>query len=84
MTKTEIKRDGHLMGRYITEIEPIPVDWDKRPITTVYNDKNELVGRTYGPTQEELHTAHKERKCGVWCEYCYNEAMLLEGVPFKV
>ena len=63
-------------------IEPIPVDWEKRPIVRVYNNNNELVSRSYGETPEELLKAHLEGKCGMWCDYCYNEALLVNGGPF--
>lgn len=63
-------------------IEPIPVDWAKRPVALVYNDKNELVERSYGKTPEELLQDHLDGKCGMNCDYCYNEALLVNGGPF--
>jgi hypothetical protein len=34
------------------EIQPIPEDWQKRPIIRQYNASNELIVRTYGKTEE--------------------------------
>lgn len=69
-------------SNYVNEIEPIPVDWNKRPIIRVYNGKNELVSRSYGQTPEERLKAHQEGKCDMWCDYCYNEALLVNGKFF--
>lgn len=71
----KFKRNGHICNT----IEPIPVDWDKRPIIKQYNDKNELIVRSYGETDEELLQAHLERRCGAFCGYCYHEAMVVIG-----
>lgn len=64
---------------YCNTIEPIPVDWDKRPVILVYGPGNILVARSYGETAEELLQAHFEHRCGVFCGYCYHEAMVSIG-----
>ena len=66
------------------EVQPIPVDWQKRTIVLVYNNKNELVQRTYGKTQEELLQEHLDGNCAMWCEYCYRAAMLSQGIPYNI
>lgn len=66
------------------EIEPIPVDWQKRPIVRQYNGNNELVVRTYGKTLEELLKDHIDGNCGMWCEHCYHAAMLTKDLPHDI
>lgn len=61
--------------KLVTAIEPIPSDWQDRPIVLQYNGNNELVTRSYGQTQEELLKAHKNGTCGIWCDYCYGCAI---------
>ena len=65
-------------------IEPIPVDWQKRPVVLVYNNNNELVERSYGKTPEELLQDHLDGKCGLFCEHCYAAAMHSIGVPYNI
>ena len=57
------------------EIQPIPSDWQERPIITQHNANNELVVRTYGKTQDELLEDHLNGKCDMWCNHCYYDAM---------
>jgi len=66
------------------EIQPIPEDWQKRPIVRQYNGNNELVVRTYGKTPEELLKDHIDGNCGMWCEHCYHEAMLTKDLPHDI
>ena len=68
----------------INEIEPIPVDWQKRTIVLVYNNNNELVQRTYGKTVEELLQDHLRGVCDMWCEYCYQAAMLTQDLHYNI
>ena len=67
-----------------SKIEPIPVDWQKRPVVLVYNGSNELVERSYGKTPEELLQDHLNGECGMFCEYCYAAAMHSIGVPYNI
>lgn len=68
----------------INEIQPIPTDWQKRTVVLVYNGNNELVQRTYGKTQEELLQDHIDGNCSMFCEYCYQAAMLSQGIPYNI
>jgi hypothetical protein len=65
-------------------IEPIPTDWQKRPIIRQYNAEGHLVVRTYGKTAAELLEDHRNGECGMYCEYCYAHAMLTTGYPFAI
>lgn len=57
------------------EIQPIPKDADVRACVQQWDNKGNLVVRTYGPSPTELQEAHNNGTCDMWCEICYQEAM---------
>jgi hypothetical protein len=56
------------------EEEPSDIDTNPRLCITVFDANNNIVERSYGPSQHELRVAHDAHKCGAWCGICYEEA----------
>ena len=56
------------------DIEATPLDADDRLCIEVFDADGNMVTRQYGPNSKELKQAHDDRKCDLWCGYCYEEA----------
>jgi len=60
---------------YATGIQEPPKDWAERMRIEQYDNNNNLVIRTYGPSPKELLAAHENGECDMWCGRCYEAAM---------
>jgi hypothetical protein len=63
------------VGLIANVIQPKPDDAADRVCICQFDGDDNLVVRTYGPSPTELEEAHKNHKCGMWCNICYEEAM---------
>ena len=58
----------------VIEDEPLDINTNPRLCVTIHDDNGNIVERSYGPSQQELLDAHNNGTCGIWCDYCYEEA----------
>jgi len=84
MTKNKVKArivTGIWSQPHTNLIEDEPSDLKENPrlVMTSYDGTGNVIQRTYGPSQQELLDAHNNGTCGIWCNYCYEEACATLG-----